>query len=33
VSQDNLFDTVLGLFGVETRVYRQPLDLTHGCGA
>ena len=31
VSQDNLFDTMLGLFGVHTSVYRAALDLGHGC--
>ncbi|PWK92059.1 phosphoethanolamine transferase [Fulvimonas soli] len=29
--QDNLFHTVLGLFGVRTSVYRPELDLAHGC--
>jgi lipid A ethanolaminephosphotransferase len=31
LSQDNLFDTVLGLFDVRTRVYRPQLDIFAGC--
>lgn len=30
-SHDNLFHTVLGLFGVETREYKPELDLFRGC--
>ncbi len=30
-SHDNLFDTVLGLFAVSTRVYRPSADLLRGC--
>jgi lipid A ethanolaminephosphotransferase len=33
LSQDNLFDTVLGLFDVRTRVYRPQLDIFSGCRA
>lgn len=32
-SQDNLFDTVLGLFDVRTSIYRPRADITHGCSA
>jgi lipid A ethanolaminephosphotransferase len=32
-SQDNLFDTVLGLFDVRTSIYRPAADITHGCEA
>lgn len=32
-SQDNLFDTVLGLFDVRTSIYRPAADITHGCSA
>ncbi|NGY05982.1 phosphoethanolamine transferase [Solimonas terrae] len=32
-SQDNLFDTVLGLFDVHTSIYRPDADMTRGCGA
>jgi len=31
-SHDNLFHTVLGLFGVATTEYREDLDLLRGCG-
>ncbi len=32
-SQDNLFDTVLGLFAVQTQVYRPGSDIFRGCRA
>ncbi|QCT21127.1 phosphoethanolamine transferase EptA [Jejubacter calystegiae] len=31
ISQDNLFDTVLGMMDVRTRIYRPGLDLLNGC--
>ena len=31
LSQDNLFDTMLGLFDVSTRIYRPQLDIFSGC--
>ncbi|KRE88655.1 hypothetical protein ASG87_08735 [Frateuria sp. Soil773] len=31
LSQDNLFHTVLGMFDVQTGVYRRPLDMLAGC--
>ena len=33
LSQDNLFDTLLGLLGVRTSAYRPGLDAFHGCAA
>jgi lipid A ethanolaminephosphotransferase len=32
-SQDNLFDTVLGIFTVQTRVYRREADMFSACAA
>lgn len=31
LSQDNLFDTMLGLFDVRTKIYRPQLDILSGC--
>jgi lipid A ethanolaminephosphotransferase len=31
ISHDNIFHTVLGVLGVETRVYRRELDITAAC--
>ena len=29
-SQDNLFHTLLGLFGVKTKVYKKEMDIVNG---
>ncbi|MGH8492565.1 MAG: phosphoethanolamine transferase [Moraxellaceae bacterium] len=31
LSQDNLFDSMLGLLDIQTRSYRPPLDIFHSC--
>ena len=31
-SHDNIFDTLLGLFHVQSRVYRPQADMLAGCG-
>ncbi|NDJ57349.1 phosphoethanolamine transferase EptA [Enterobacteriaceae bacterium 4M9] len=33
ISQDNLFDTLLGMMDIKTKVYRPKLDLTQPCRA
>ncbi|MDQ8035879.1 MAG: phosphoethanolamine--lipid A transferase [Pedobacter sp.] len=31
LSQDNLFDSILGIMDVQTKIYRPALDMFHGC--
>ncbi len=31
-SQDNIFDTVLGMFSVRSKIYQKNLDIFQGCG-